>query len=281
MLLIDEESRIKLNINVNSVEKTFTIEREQNRTLPIKADRNELVSFLLSSGSSGDPKVICKTNAIMMSHLSIWHHKVAVSIEPGDIYLIDGLYHVSGQTPLFECIRVGAVAAISKLPDNPNDIFEAIHKNNVTNALLVPTELNYLIKSDHINRDYLKTLRNVWTAGSTLHQHLYEAILDRFEFDRFQICILTIFNHVKYLLLLNFSLMSYLGYGTTEIGSITITRYSDANNIINFDTVGKAAPGSEIKIIDEHGTSLGPNCSGQLCVKVEQVSNIITNFIQL
>ena len=62
----------------------------------------------------------------------------------------------------------------------------------------------------------------------------------------------------------------------SEIGLIFSVPLSEINNYRNiiWKTIGKVNPGLEICVIDELGNELGPNCSGQMCVRGDQVNYI-------
>ena len=98
-----------------------------------------------------------------------------------------GLYHACGQIALLTSITAGAQLAISKYVDKSEDIFHTFHKYNITNAFLIPTELTYLVKNSHIiDKQYIKCLQNVFTAGAPLSQHIYKQLMDKFSFEKFR-----------------------------------------------------------------------------------------------
>ena len=57
----------------------------------------------------------------------------------------------------------------------------------------------------------------------------------------------------------------------SELGWATQTPNSLSKDLKNCQTIGKAVPNTEIKIIDSNGRSLPANEQGEVCVRSEQV----------
>ncbi|CAG2179365.1 unnamed protein product, partial [Oppiella nova] len=148
--------------------------------------------------------------------------------------------HISGQRCLVATITGGAQLAIIRVDENLDDVYRNIHKHHITSAFLIPTQLNYLAKNhETIDRDYLKSLRDVMTGAAPLSESTYRCIVDKYKFEKFRIC-----------------------YGMSEVGWATQTPISqpvDSNTI-----VGKVCPNTQIKVIDDQGQSLPANTNGYL-----------------
>ncbi|XP_054166584.1 luciferin 4-monooxygenase-like [Oppia nitens] len=233
-----------------SLENIFTIERDYQFKLPVNSQLTETATFVLSSGSTGQPKAIIKTNKNLLSTVEALAHREISKLTPNDIMLSSNFCHISGQRCLLSTIDGNAQLAIIRVDEDLEDVYHNIHKYNITTAFLIPTQLNYLAKHcDTIDKNYLKSLKDVVTGAASLSETTYRCIVDKFAFEKFRIC-----------------------YGMSEVGWVTQTPLCEIKNVDNNCIVGKVVPNTQIKIIDENGKSLPANTSGQICIGGEQVT---------
>ncbi|CAG2181514.1 unnamed protein product, partial [Oppiella nova] len=131
-----------------------------------------------------------------------------------------------------------------------DEVFEAINKFGATAALLVPTQLNYLVKNPQkYHKNYFRTLQDVLTTAAPLSRSTYETIRERFRFRNFRNC-----------------------YGMSESGCALAVHLGDTNLLINCETVGKVSPGMQVMVIDNNGNQLGANQLGEICMNGDQVT---------
>ncbi|CAG2176171.1 unnamed protein product, partial [Oppiella nova] len=249
LLISDKQSKPDANGNtLQSLEEIFCEPRDDNLVLPVKSGLDETATYVLSSGSTGQPKAIIKTNRNLLTTVEALQHPEMTELTPNEIQLSSNFSHVSGQRYLISAINGGAQLAIVRVDENLDDVYGNIHKYNITSAFLIPTQLNYLVKnSETIDRDYFKSLRDVVTGAAPVPETTFRCVVDKFKFKKFRIC-----------------------YGMSEVGWTTqtpVTQFID-----DYTCVGKMCPNTQIKVIDDQGHSLPANTRGQICIGGPQVT---------
>jgi len=155
----------------------------------VKSGLDETATYVLSSGSTGQPKAIIKTNRNLLTTVEATQHREMTELTPNEIQLSSNFSHVSGQRYLISAINGGAQLAIVRVDENLDDVYGNIHKYNITSAFLIPTQLNYLVKNvETIDRDYLKSLRDVVTGAAPIPETTFRCVVDKFKFKKFRIC---------------------------------------------------------------------------------------------
>lgn len=141
----------------------------------------------MTSGSTGSPKAILRTNGNFLAETGAFQHEQITPLTEGDIELTFNFSHSCGS--LVSCIDTGALLAIVRADEAHSDTFEAIHKYGITKALLVPTQLNFLLKNDHkYDKTYLTSLKDLYTGGAYLSESTYHSIVSKYQFDKFRNC---------------------------------------------------------------------------------------------
>ncbi|CAG2108680.1 unnamed protein product, partial [Medioppia subpectinata] len=177
ILLLNEFCANKLHIKSQSIERALELIRDNDIELPVMSGLSDMATLVMSSGSSGTPKAIIRTNRNLLAIVAITQHPEICPLRADDIMLSTGFNHMCGQRSLFSSLTSGAQLVVWGDDHSNEAIFDGIHDMNVTNIFTVPTELNFLIKNQHkYNKTYLKTLRDVFCGGAFLSQHIYQQI---------------------------------------------------------------------------------------------------------
>ena len=188
MLVINDESNDtnghKNALNFDAIIKN---QRKLDLTLPKARGLNDHATLMMSSGSTGRPKAIVKTNKNILTLIAGFQHNQIFPLSEKDRLLTSGFCHGCGQRSLFCCINTGALLAINRVDENHSDTFEAIHKYDITSAFLIPTQLNFLSRNcGKYDKKYIKSLRDVYTAGSFLNEATYHSLVEKYNFDKFR-----------------------------------------------------------------------------------------------
>ena len=155
--------------------------RDYGYPLPIRTGLNDLASFIMTSGSTGQPKIILRTNGNHLALSEVFHY--CQEYKRNDIPLASGFCHFSGQHMLIESINGGAKLAILREEIDHGEVFKTINKYQITKALLTPPRLNYLAKNySKYNKDYLKSFTRVWTGGAPASETTHQLIRKHFDF---------------------------------------------------------------------------------------------------
>ena len=98
ILLIDCQSKLQTNSDEITVEDIFRKTRDLSYGLPIKTDLRDISSYVMTSGSTGQPKVILRTNENQLEMTQCLQHKECYYMTPSVTHLATGFCHISGQT---------------------------------------------------------------------------------------------------------------------------------------------------------------------------------------
>lgn len=193
ILLIERESKIQMNSNESSVEEIIRRTRNYNYDLPIRTGLNDLATFVMTSGSTGQPKVILRTNGNQLAMTESLQHQEFYGSDPNAIQLATGICHISGQMIIMNSISCGSTIAVIRDDIDPELVFEAINRYQISNAFLTPTRLNFISKNyQKFNKNYLNNLRNIATGGAPISESTYKTFSHEFEFIKLRNCE---FNH--------------------------------------------------------------------------------------
>ena len=189
ILVLDVESKSQTKRAELSVEEIFQRTRHSDVILPIETEPNDLITFVMTSGSTGQPKVILRTNRSYLALVESLDHKEFNHMTPNDTILATGFCHISGQSRLFCVINGGSKLVINSKDKDPETVFQVINNYEISHAFLIPTQLNFLAKNyQKFDKNYLKSIRDMLTGGAPISQSTYKFIAKEFNFKFFKIC---------------------------------------------------------------------------------------------
>ncbi|XP_070502888.1 luciferin 4-monooxygenase-like [Chironomus tepperi] len=197
-------------------------------------DPNSTAVVLCSSGSTGFPKGICKSHKQLITNFQqLWpstHKGIPIHFQYSPIFWLTGLYALIA-TIFYRSIRICSAKSLS-----PQQLVDTINKYKVTLLLVPPFVLVSLLQLENIKP--LETVQTVLVGGSVVSE---------------QLC-------VKFRPYLPNGYI-LVGYGCTEQDFLAVN-YAKVSGCC-----GQAFINTELKIIDESGTTLGPNSSGEILAK--------------
>lgn len=211
----------------NAVPLEKLVERRDNLLPNVEIDSiHDLFCILYTSGSTGLPK------GAMITHQTIVLSGVSISTElnmlPIDVHLV--------VAPIFHIFAMGgpglmgAIASQGKMvlqpKYSPKEALELIEKEKVTVHNAVPTMYNLELNHPGFDSFDLSSLKIGITGGAPCPEDTLKDIKQKMEM---KICV---------------------SYGLSEVGSITLTKQDDEDQRI-LETIGKAIPGTEIKIVND------------------------------
>ena len=237
----DFDKSVGIGTISNKVETIITVRFKKDGTVPLEKleehrvnllpnvelnSIHDLFCILYTSGSSGLPK------GAMITHQTIVLSGVSISKELNtrstDVHLIVApIFHVfaMGGPGL-----MGAIASHSKMVLLPKysaqEALELIEKEKVTLHNAVPTMYNLELNHPEFDSFDLSSLKIGITGGAPCPEDTLKNIKKKME--------------MKIL----------VSYGLSEVGSMTLTKYDDDDQKI-LETIGKAIPGTDIKIVNE------------------------------
>ncbi|MCF7823947.1 MAG: o-succinylbenzoate--CoA ligase [Candidatus Marinimicrobia bacterium] len=188
---------------------------EQNEFDPFKA-----ISLLMTSGSSGDVKIVQHSLANHVA--SAMGSNQNIPLKPGDRWLLTlPLYHVGGLSILFRTALSGASIAI---PSADEKLIDAISKFQVSHMSLVTIQLQRLLDESEADK-VLAGMKAILLGGSSIPSSLIEASLQK-------------------------KLPIHTSYGSTEMASQICTT-SPGNRSSALKSSGQVLSGGELLISHE------------------------------
>jgi fatty-acyl-CoA synthase len=186
---------------------------------------DDVFCILYTSGTTGFPKGAMLTHrGVVMSGISVGDR---MECRSDDVFLIPTpLFHVFGLGPNL----MAAVASQAKMvlmdKYNPQHALELIQQEKVTVHHAVPTMYILELNQPDLSSYDLSSLRVGMTGGAACPAETLKGIKEKM---KMKVCI---------------------GYGMTEVGSLTNTLYEEEERNI-LETVGVALPGMEVRIVDQ------------------------------
>ncbi|MCH9633438.1 MAG: 2-succinylbenzoate--CoA ligase [Chlamydiae bacterium] len=134
---------------------------------PVSIDPSAPLTYLFTSGSSGDPKIA--VHSYSQHYYSALGSNQHLDYQSSHCWLLSlPLYHVSGLSLIFRTLLAKASLALPI-----SSIEDALEQKSITHLSLVPTQLQRLIK---INS--LKALHCILLGGGPISENLYKQATD-------------------------------------------------------------------------------------------------------
>ena len=210
--------------------------------LPDEADG---LAITLTGGTTGSPK------AVLVSHRARCASAVAAAAEFGlnaeDIVIASTpLFHTAGLFVWFGTAIFQGTTVVLPAAWDAAEFMQIVEREQVTAALLVPSQLNDLIAHPEFSSERLQTLRNISYAGAPMSRALFDRVRSMIPDVSFT-----------------------ENYGQSEACPITIR--CDRHGEGKLGTVGKVAVNAELGIVDQDGNLLPPGEIGDIVTRGEQL----------
>jgi 4-hydroxybenzoate-CoA ligase len=202
---------------------------------------DEPAFWLYSSGSTGMPKGTKHLHTSMMATARLFAQQTLGMREDDVVYSAAKLFFAYGLgNALSFPMSVGATSVLFDGRPTPDAVFEIMRREQPTIFCGAPTGYAAVLAEPKYNRDSgSRRLRVCVSAGEALPEHLGTAWKERFGCDIID------------------------GVGSTEMLHIYL---SNRPGDIRYGTSGRAVPGYELRLLDEHGNPVPDGEVGELYV---------------
>jgi len=210
------------------------------RNLPdLSADDDDAL-IMYTSGTTGRPKGAIITHANMVVQNTFLHAREWHLTEDDRLLVVTPLAHRAGIARLFNALGLGATLVILPRFD-PAATLQAIATERITMTGLVPTALRMMLPLLRADPGRCATLRCLNVSTEAFPVDLKEALLA---------------------LLPDVRIHSL--FGSTEV---LATNLSHAEQFTHPETVGRALPGVDLRLVDDAGNEVGTGEAGELLVR--------------
>jgi acyl-coenzyme A synthetase/AMP-(fatty) acid ligase len=209
-------------------------------TLPVSgfASPDEVCRLVLSSGTTGTPKVIAVSERTLEHRV----RRAMLSNERGRCLCMMGFSTLGGYQTLMTALALGGSVCFAGAPE---DVLQVISLFHVTHLIAAPFQIRTLLDAQAKNGLQCPSLRQIFLAGGVLPNSLIAEV-------RQQLCPNVI-----------------CAYGSTELGLIALGPAAQMRGIDG--ATGFVMPGEVIEIVDQEGRVLGPEQEGVVRIKCDHI----------
>lgn len=212
-------------------------------------DENDLVGLFYTSGTTGGPK------GAMLTHRNVYSNALH-SLTPSVNFITAGRFLHSA--PMFHLADAGAIHALTLsgithcfLPSfDPAETLRLIEHHRITNLVLVPTMLNFVINHPDFARYDLSSLQRVTYGASPMPLPLLKLAMEKLKCDFAQ------------------------GYGMTEVSPLLTFLQPQDHRLENCEhpfapvkSAGKPIIGVEVRIVDNDDRELPAGQPGEIIAR--------------
>lgn len=217
-------------------------------SVPSFSDGNQIADILFTTGTTGKPKGVTLTydnEAAAARNINEFIGNTGNDIE----LLALPVSHSFGLGRVRCCLYQGATLILLGSFANVKKLYRTIEEENVTGFTMVPASWRYLKKlTGNKLGNFRYQLRYIEMGSAFFSKEEKDELVGILPDTR--VC---------------------MHYGLTEASRSTFMEFhQDASHM---DSVGKASPHTEIKILDENGVECEAGNEGEICIKGEHVTH--------
>ncbi len=218
----------------------FSEMRSQSGSYENNFKTNDLAYLIYTSGTTSEPKGVAISHAMTEFTTKNIVKELGYSNSDVDVLPLP-MYHSFGLGCFHTSLYVGSTLVLLKNANNLEHVLESLKKHNATTLAVIPATLTKFLKMDqNILEDYFANIRLVITNSTLIPKN-------------------TVQNFKQ--ILKKGNLATY--YGLTEASRSTFMIFDKNNG--REESVGHAAPGVEVKIVNKN------NNDGEIWIKGNNV----------
>lgn len=209
----------------------------------IDIDPDAPLAITFTGGTTGFPKGVVVSHTARLAAVQsaaadfgLNEHDIVIASTP--------LFHAAGLYVWFStAIMLGATVVLQRVWD-PVDFMTQVERHGVTAAFLVPTQISDLISHPEFSAERVSSLQKLGYAGAPMGSALLARVQAAFP-----------------------TIELTENYGQSETCPITIRCASHPREKLG--TVGRAARGIELRVVDRNGESMATGAIGEIVVRAD------------
>lgn len=203
--------------------------------------RNDLAAIIYPSATTGFPKGAMLTHHNLYSNALTFAQICKMTAEDRTLMVVP-IYHIASQTCVINnTLLSGATLIIHNGWAGPKPVLEIIDKQKITFFFGSPTIYSFLVGYPQSDQYDTKSLRVVYSGGSTLTPEIYEGFRQKYGKKIIE------------------------GYGLSETSPMVTSNPIDG--LIKVGSIGKALPGVEVRVFDYEGREVPVGQVGEIVVR--------------
>jgi acyl-CoA synthetase (AMP-forming)/AMP-acid ligase II len=250
-ILIESRLQDKFNLNALNILTELNYTKIINSRPVFEKIENysseKTAQIIFTSGSTGVPK------GVVLSHRNLIANTTSIikylKLTENDIMeVVLPFYYCYGLSLLHTHLRVGGSVILNNNFVFLNSVFNDINKYKCTGFAGVPSHFQILLrKSDGFKNTQFPSLRYVTQAGGKLHVSFIKEFINSFPEVNF-----------------------YVMYGQTE-ATARLSYLEPEFLKSKLGSIGKAIPGVELRVINEHGRIINAGETGEIIAKGDNI----------
>ena len=229
-----------------SWDHVFAGSKEIPRSSIVDAAPHDVVAIMYTSGTTGPSKGVRIAHAHAFTYAMLAGR--TVQLTAGDIYFAPlPLFHIAGQWALvYASLQVGATAIVRRR-FSVSDFWSTVRESGATTSFLLGAMANFLARQEPRPDD----------AGNPMERMLLVPLVDGLDDFRRR-----------------FNVRVCTCYGSTEVNVPIISGY----DVTDPGIAGRAVPGFELRVVDEHDRDVPVGKVGELVVRTKEPWLLATEY---
>jgi acyl-CoA synthetase (AMP-forming)/AMP-acid ligase II len=201
---------------------------------PVKIEPNGAFNIIYSSGTTGTPKGIVQPNRMRWAQI----RREDAGYDPTTVTLVSTPLYSNTTLVSFLPAVAGGGTVVLMAKFDAGRFLSAAEKHRATHAMLVPVQYQRIMDHPEFDRFDLSSFRAKFCTSAPFSAALKKRVIERWPGELFEF------------------------YGMTEGGGICVLRANQFPDKLH--TVGKPAPGHDIRLIDDNGKEVARGEVGEV-----------------
>ena len=199
------------------------------------------VAMTFTGGTTGRPKgaVVSHTARYVSASSTAREHRIT---EDDVVGVVVPMFHAVGLMIWYQAAILRGCTAVILRKWDPAEFIAATERHGISSVFLVPVQVRDLLRSPAFDPERLRSLKNIGVGGAPTPPGLIEECRDALPHCGYT-------DH----------------YGQSETGPLTILKPEETE--AHTGTVGRAAEGVELRIVDGDGNPVPPGTVGELVTR--------------